>query len=168
MASRPTTRQMSDVHEKEIRDLFGGVISPGSGNQSANQMDVRQHQLRTGEWSFAFDGKSTLGKSVGVSVEMWEKAVEQAEHEKPALPLRFFQDYRMKGGYHLVVLDANDLAGLIETARKVGKVKALAEVVLNGNDVELEMADLAPGHFADGPEQVGYKLASAIAKIIDS
>ena len=117
MASKPTTRQMSDVHEAEIRDLFGGRITPGSGNQWANQMDVRQHHLVTGEWSFAFDGKSTLGESISVSKEMWSKAVEQAEHEKPAIPLRFFDDWRLKGGLHLVVLDADHLAGLIEAAR---------------------------------------------------
>lgn len=159
MAQKPTTRQMSDVHEEEIQALFGGMVMPGSGNQMANQMDVRQHHLRTGEWSFAFDGKSTLGKSVGVSVEMWEKAVEQAEHEKPALPLRFFEDYRMKGGYHLVVLDANDLAGLIETARKVGEVRALLE----SNWMEGEIA-----YLADGPDAEHMIFERKLRKILDA
>ena len=118
MASKPTTRQMSDAHEKEIADLFGGLIMPGSGNQWANQMDVRQHHLTLGDWAFAFDGKSTLGESIGVSKSMWRKAREQAEHEKPILPLRFFEDYRLgPQGLHLCVVDANDLAGLIEAAR---------------------------------------------------
>lgn len=144
MASKPTTRQMSDVHEKEIADLFGGLIMPGSGNQWANQMDVRQHHLVTGEWSFAFDGKSTLGKSIGVSVEMWEKAVEQAEHEKPALPLRFFEDYRMKGGHHLVVLDANDLAGLIEAARKYEAVRSVMQESLSPPSEWLRLREIIP------------------------
>jgi hypothetical protein len=143
MAKKPTTREMSDAHEAEIAALFGGMVMPGSGNQMANQMDVRQHHLRTGEWSFAFDGKSTLGKSVGVSVEMWTKAVEQAEHEKPCLPLRFFEDWRLgPQGHHLVVLDANDLAGLIEAARKIDAVKAF----LNSDWMEGEIA-----YAADGP-----------------
>jgi hypothetical protein len=105
-------------------------------------MDVRQHQLRTGQWSFALDGKSTFGKSVSVTREMWEKAVLQAENERPILPLRFFDDYRMKGGTHLAVLDANDLAGLIEAARKIDAVKEF----LNSDWMEGEIA-----YAADGP-----------------
>lgn len=164
MAKKPTTRQMSDVHEQEIADLFGGLIMPGSGNQMANQMDVRQHHLRTGEWSFAFDGKCTLGESVGVSKKMWEKAVEQAEHEKPALPLRFFEDYRMKGGYHLVVTDANDLAGLIEAARKLDAVRATVQQVANGLLHEV----IGNVYEEDGEDAAGWMLANKVLEIINA
>lgn len=112
-----TTRKMSDAHESWLIDLFGGRRTKNSGATWHNQMDGRTSS-RTVTYAFAWDGKSTLGKSVGVSREMWTKAVEQALPERPMLPLRFYDNERLDVGYDLVVMSAYDAAELIEDANK--------------------------------------------------
>jgi len=116
MASDPTTRNMSDKHEAFLQQLFGGRITPGSGSSFANQMDVRND--RTDPLPLAIDGKSTFGKSVGVTLEMWEKAVEQAGDLTPMLALRWYaKDNTLTPQRDLVVLDAHDFATMVETLR---------------------------------------------------
>lgn len=116
MVNRPTTRQMSDAHERFLADLIGGLRMPGSGNQWARQTDARNKRYDT-EYPFAVDGKSTLGKSVGVTREMWDKVVEQANGELPALALRWYSDYRLTVAQDLVVIEAGDFASLLADAR---------------------------------------------------
>jgi hypothetical protein len=116
MASDPTTRDMSDKHERFLQELFGGRITPGSGNGFANQMDVRNN--REDPLPLAIDGKSTFGKSIGVTEEMWDKAVEQAGDLTPMLALRWYaKDNTLKPKRDLVVLDANDFAEMVDTLR---------------------------------------------------
>ena len=116
MASDPTTRNMSDKHERFLQELFGGRITPGSGNGFANQMDVRND--RTDPLPLAIDGKSTFGKSVGVTMEMWEKAVEQAGDLTPVLALRWYaKDNTLTSKRDLVVLDAHDFAEMVDALR---------------------------------------------------
>lgn len=110
-----TTRKMSDAHEAWLVELFGGRMTKGSGNQWHNQMDGRQSS-RQQYYAFAWDGKATLGKSVGVTREMWKKAVQQAGMERPMLPLRWYDTEQLKVGLDLVVVSADDLACLIEDA----------------------------------------------------
>lgn len=117
MASDPTTRNMSDKHERFLQKLFGGRITPGSGNGFANQMDVRND--REEPVPLAIDGKSTFGKSVGVTLEMWEKAVEQAGDLTPVLALRWYvKDNTLTSKRDLVVIDANDFAEMIQVLRE--------------------------------------------------
>jgi hypothetical protein len=106
---------MSDRHESFIQKLFGGRISPGSGNQFNNQADVR-HAVRSQYYTFAADGKSTLGKSIGVSLEMWDKLVEQSHSLNPLLPLRFYHDWRLTKATDLVVLEAKTFADILADA----------------------------------------------------
>ncbi len=108
---------MSDAHEKFLATLIDGVRMPGSGNQWARQTDARNKRYDT-PWAFAVDGKSTFGKSVGVSLEMWSKVVEQANGERPMLALRWYSDYRLTVGEDLVVLAADDFAEILEDARR--------------------------------------------------
>jgi hypothetical protein len=112
--SRLTTRKMSDRHETDVAELLGMRRTRGSGNQFADQMDGKHDE---GRWRFAFDGKATLGKSVGVSREMWAKAVEQSHGARPLLPLRFYDDERLAVGLDLVVCDLHDLAEMVEVLR---------------------------------------------------
>ena len=114
MASKPTTRQMSDAHEHYVADVLGGRVAKASGAQFNDQMDGRHDD---GRWRFAWDGKATLGKSIGVSRDMWSKAIEQSHGARPLLPLRFYDDYRLTSGLDLVVADLNDLAEMIEELR---------------------------------------------------
>lgn len=89
MAARGTTRRLSDVHEKDAVEAFGGRIPRGSGNQWRDQLDGRQHRLEQ-NMAFAWDCKATEGKSIGVTLKMWDKTVEQADGERPMLLLRFY------------------------------------------------------------------------------
>lgn len=117
MASDPTTRDMSDKHELFLQQLFGGRRTPGSGNGFANQMDVRNN--RDEPLPLAIDGKSTFNKSVGVTLEMWEKAVEQAGDLTPVLALRWYvKDNTLTPKRDLVVIDANDFAEMIQVLRE--------------------------------------------------
>lgn len=116
MANKPTTRQMSDAHEKFLASLIDGLRMPGSGNQWARQTDARNKRYDM-PFPFAVDGKSTLGKSVGVTQEMWEKVVEQANGERPMLALRWYSDWRLTVAQDLVVIDAADFRELLEAAR---------------------------------------------------
>ena len=111
------TRKLSDAHEDWLVSLFGGRKTKGSGNQWHNQMDGRVSS-REAAYAFAWDGKSTLGKSVSVTREMWTKAVEQASPERPMLPLRWYSNERLEVGLDLVVMHAFDAAEIIEDANK--------------------------------------------------
>jgi hypothetical protein len=112
-----TTRKLSDAHEIWLADLFGARRTKGSGNQWQNQTDGRMSS-REKTYAFSYDGKATLGKSVGVTREMWTKVVEQALPERPMLPLRFYDNERLEVGLDLVVMSAYDAAEIIEDANK--------------------------------------------------
>lgn len=116
------TRKMSDAHEDWLVDLLGGRKTKGSGNQWHNPMDGR-HSSRTMHYAFAWDGKSTFAKSIGVSLEMWDKAKEQAGGERPLLPLRFYADERLRVRLDLVCLAAEDFAEILEDARRYQAAK---------------------------------------------
>lgn len=117
MASDPSTRDMSNKHERFLQELFGGRLTPGSGSGFANQMDVRND--RTDPLPLAIDGKSTFGKSVGVTLEMWQKAVEQAGDLTPVLALRWYaKDNTLTPKRDLVVVDAHDFAEMVQVLRE--------------------------------------------------
>lgn len=108
-------RKMSDRHEADLAEAFGGRVTPGSGNGFANQMDVRQSRYDT-EVAFAIDGKSTRGKSISVTREMLDKAVEQAHGERPLIALRFYDDDRLRSYEDWTLIRQDDLLELIERA----------------------------------------------------
>lgn len=114
MASKPSTRQLSDKHEREVAGWLGARLARSSGNQFVDPMDGRHDD---GRWRFAFDGKATLGKSVGVTREMWWKAVDQAGSCRPLLPLRFYDDYRLTVGLDLVVCGLDDMIEMVKELR---------------------------------------------------
>jgi hypothetical protein len=108
---------MSDSHEDFLADLLGGVKSVGSGNGFKDQMDGRNKRYDQ-PFALAWDGKSTLGNSVGVTREMWRKAVDQSHGEIPVLALRWYQDYRLQSDLDLVTLSAHDFVEILDAARK--------------------------------------------------
>lgn len=118
MTRSKLNKRMGDGHERHIADLLGGYVSRGSGNQWRDQMDGRLNRL-TRKFAFAWDGKSTLAKSISVTREMWEKARDQAGGERPMLGLRFYDNERLDVGEDLVVLKLDDFAELLEEANKV-------------------------------------------------
>ena len=105
---------MSDRHEADVAALLGCRMTKSSGNQFNDQMDGRHDG---GAWRFAFDGKATFGQSIGVSRAMWDKAIEQSHGARPLLPLRFYEDWRLRPALDLVVADLNDLAEMIGELR---------------------------------------------------
>ena len=108
-------RKMGDAHEQRMATALGGRMTRGSGNQAHDQMDGKHTRLGN-RFAFAWDGKSTLGKSVGVSREMWRKAVEQANDRRPMLGLCFYDDERLRHYTDLVVVTMDDFVELLEAA----------------------------------------------------
>jgi hypothetical protein len=111
---------MSDKHEKYLQGVFGenSKIMPNSGAGWAKQMDVRVSN-HDETFAFAVDGKSTLNKSVGVSIAMWEKAVEQAHNELPALALRWYGTYRLNPLLDLIVIDADTFKSMTDYIKEL-------------------------------------------------
>lgn len=120
---RGTTRDMSDAHENYLVGLLGGRRTKGSGNQANNPMDGR-HSRYEESLAFAWDGKSTLGDSIGVTRKMWAKAVEQAHGERPMLALRWYLNERRTQTIDLIAVSADDFAELLELAREAAKARA--------------------------------------------
>jgi hypothetical protein len=108
---------MSDRHEQWLLETFGGTLSAGSGNQNANPMDTRQNRHEQ-EFSFAFDGKATLGNSNSIPLEMWEKVQYQAHKDRPALALRYYLNERLSESLDLIVIGAEDFQELLERANE--------------------------------------------------
>jgi len=111
---KSSTRYLSDHHERAAAAFFGGRIPRGSGNQWRDKLDGRQHRLEQNV-AFAWDAKCTEGKSIGVSREMWEKTVNQADGERPMILLRFYNP-GMKVDWDLAVISWADLSELLAIA----------------------------------------------------
>jgi hypothetical protein len=124
---RPTTREMSDAHEVLLAQLLGGRRTKGSGNQFNDAMDGRNRRYDQA-YAFAWDGKSTLGKSVGVTREMWEKAQRQAGGEMPMLALRWYDNERLAVGLDLIAVEFPDFLEVLEAARRYRQVKDCLEL----------------------------------------
>ena len=113
-----TTRRMSDLHETYLADLLGGRRTRGSGNQSRDQMDGK-NAYHSGAFVFAWDGKSTLGRSLSVSLDMWRKAREQSHWATPLLGLRWYRNERLtEVALDLVVVEASVFADLLRAANE--------------------------------------------------
>lgn len=116
-------KDMGDAHEGFLVSLFKGRQSKGSGNQWHNPMDGRVSS-REEEYAFAWDGKSTLGKSIGVTLSMWQKACDQSFSEKTMLGLRWYANERLDVIEDLVVINAHDMAEVLEAANQWARVKS--------------------------------------------
>jgi hypothetical protein len=89
-----TTRKMSDRHENDLVALLGGERTRNSGAVWSDQGDGHQTGLDQ-YWRFGWDGKSTLGKSIGVTRDMLAKLREQCRGLEPMLPLRWYANDRL-------------------------------------------------------------------------
>jgi len=104
-------RKMSDAHESFLAEVFGCRVSPGSGNQWHKPADGRQNRYeRSIAW--CFDGKSTRGKSIGVSRAMLDKITVQAHAERPMIALRFYDDDHLRGFEDWVCVRLDDFLEL--------------------------------------------------------
>lgn len=106
---------MSLRHEEHLVETLGGRMTRGSGNQWRDQTDGKHDDDEF--YQFAWDGKATLAASTSVSLSIWRKLVEQAEHRLPMLPLRFYADERLTRVHEdLVVVRLEDLADILADA----------------------------------------------------
>jgi hypothetical protein len=127
-----TTRDMSDRHEDHLAAVLDGRKTRGSGNQSRDQMDGKQ-SYREQHYTFTWDGKATLAKSISVTRQMWAKAKEQAHWAVPILPLRFYANERLTAvEADLVVIDLDTLAEIQRDAnawRAIGGRQGLEKMI---------------------------------------
>lgn len=116
MSGSFTTSKMAQRHEEFVAQTLGGRQTRGSGNQWRDQTDGK-HDDDSLVYRFAWDGKATLGASIGVSQQMWLKVEEQAEDRLPAIPLRFYADRRLtRVDQDLIVLRLSDFADILADA----------------------------------------------------
>lgn len=99
--------KMGDHHEEWLAQFLGGVKSRGSGNQWRGPMDGRHNRYLT-QLAFAWDGKSTLAKSISISREMLCKAREQADGERPMIAIRFYDNERLTSYDDWFLITADD------------------------------------------------------------
>ncbi len=90
MPPTPPTARMGELHEIHLAEINGGRKSTSSGNQWDDPNDGRNHH--DDPFAFSWDGKSTKGKSIGVTLEMLAKIRKQADPERPQLGLRWYGD----------------------------------------------------------------------------
>lgn len=121
-----TTREMSDRHESFLARVFDGRVTKASG-ATTDKGDGRQPK---GEqtYCFAWDAKSTRGRSISVKVADWEKLRDQTVGYRPMLPLRLYLDDRLVESADFVVFDVHDAAELIEMANKAEGYKTCADI----------------------------------------
>lgn len=110
-----TNKKMGDAHEGFLAALFEGIQNRGSGNQWRNPIDGRQSRKHK-RFAFAWDGKSTLAKSISIPLAMWEKAQEQAGGDRPMLGLRWYANEKLDVLEDLVVIGAHDFAEVLRAA----------------------------------------------------
>lgn len=116
--SRTLNQRMADAHEADIAEDIAGSLTKGSGNQWHNQGDAKNNERET-PFPITADGKSTLGKSIAVSLTMWRKIVEQTFGQIPTLWLRFYKDESLREiEEDLVVIRRRDFNEILQAARR--------------------------------------------------
>lgn len=88
MPAKPTTQQMGDKHEVFLAQVNGGTKSRASGSQWHDQGDGRN--THDEPFAFCWDGKSTRGQQIAVTLAMIAKIREQAQGERPQIGLRWY------------------------------------------------------------------------------
>lgn len=86
--SSVTTARMGELHEEHLAEINAGRKSRSSGNQWHDAGDGRNS--RDDPFNFCWDGKSTLGKGITVTLDMIAKIREQAGGERPEIGLRWY------------------------------------------------------------------------------
>ncbi len=118
-----TTRKMSSRHEDDLVALLGGERTRNSGAVWSDQADGHQTGLDQ-FWLFAWDGKSTLGKSIGVSRDMLAKLREQCRGLEPMLPLRWYANDRLTVvDEDWIAVEAETMAQVLEDANSYRRMK---------------------------------------------
>jgi hypothetical protein len=88
MPANPTTQRMGELHEIFLAEVNGGTKTRSSGNQWYDQGDGRDNH--DAPFAYCWDGKSTRGKQIAVTLDMLAKIREQAQGERPQIGLRWY------------------------------------------------------------------------------
>lgn len=114
----PSSRKhaLARQHEEDLAEFMNGRRHRGSGNQFNSQMDG--HHAPTEDFAFRWDGKCAMPdtKSISISREMIEKAIEQAHGYRPMLALRYYDDERGRQYDDWVAVRIDDFIELRESA----------------------------------------------------
>lgn len=122
-----TTRKMSDRHETDLVALLGGERTRNSGAVWSDQGDGHQTGLDQ-YWRFGWDGKSTLGESIGVTRKMLAKLREQCRGLEPMLPLRWYANDRLTMvDEDWISVESETFAQILDDANRFRKIKAWVE-----------------------------------------
>jgi hypothetical protein len=132
---------MSEKHEEFIAEAFGGRKSRGSGSQWRDPADGRMDR-RGDIICFAWDCKSTRHASITIKRVDLDKVTEQAHGDRPMLPLRFYDDDRLRGFEDWALVKVDDLGELIELA---GRIKRLRTLMEHSSDLPLDYEEDMPG-----------------------
>lgn len=163
MPSNPTTQRMGELHEEYLAGINGGVKTKASGSQWDDQGDGRN--AHDGPLAFCWDGKSTKGKGVTITLEMIAKIREQAQGERPQIGLRWYADDALsKVLADWVAVQGADWEEVLDAARKWAELESHPALILRAGGTvspeELEQfgADLEralhPGDQGDAPDLV--------------
>lgn len=121
------TRKMSIRHEDDLVVLLGGERTRNSGAVWSDQGDGHQTGLEQ-YWRFGWDGKSTLGKSIGVTREMIAKLRIQCRGLEPMLPMRWYANERLtEVDEDWIAIEAETFAQILTDANRFREIKAWAE-----------------------------------------
>lgn len=118
-------KDMGDAHEAFLVGLFGGRQARGSGNQWRQPMDGRTSRKHK-RFAFAWDGKSTLGKSLSIPLLMIRKAKEQAGGNRPMIGLRFYDSntpFALNPVEDWVAVKAQDMAEVLGEANLLAMIE---------------------------------------------
>jgi hypothetical protein len=153
MPPTPTTQRMGELHEEHTAEVLGGRKTKASGSQWTDPADGAHHHDDL--FAFRWDGKSTKGKSISVTIDMLEKIIEQAGGERPALPLRWYGNDALTEVLHdwIAVKDV-DFSELLAAAKAWAKVLRrlnnpgadpgeVAEMALSARDKETALGRLS-------------------------
>lgn len=140
MPPKLPTQQMGELHERALAESFSARKTTSSGNQWHDQGDVRnKHDL---PFAFCLDGKSTLGKSITVTLEMIAKIREQAQGERPGFGLRWYGTTDLKTVLEdFVLLQLADVEEMLSAARAFVELQAAIGGDLTAESVNDLLAD---------------------------
>jgi hypothetical protein len=144
MPPAPTTQQMGEKHEKYLAELNGGRKTRSSGNQWNDQADGYNHP--DDPFSWRWDGKSTKGKQIAITLAMVEKIIEQAGDHRPMIALRWYgNDALTQILADWIAVQASDWSEVLASAREAESLRARLQ--------ELETAPAVDGSGLTGENE---------------
>ena len=133
MPPKPPAQQMGELHEVYLADVNGGRKSRASGSQWDDQGDGRNGH--DGPFAFCWDGKSTRGQQIAVTLAMIAKIREQAQGERPQIGLRWYgNDLLDKIAEDWVAVQAEDWRELLEAGRQWAELQRQPAIILQADE----------------------------------